>query len=756
MDKTRIASLIYPGLDRVATGAEPPWQQAEQIRVLLRRHLPAITASLFADAQPAAAPRQRIDRKDADQASIDWYSDLPGHPVAFETLSDTEQKRVVALVEDRLRSIRQLADELADELAEGLANELADQVPDVPTPSRDGSALLRQAARYPHPRCIYLVGDEPVLTYWGLDAPRQAHRRPAGPLTKPSEPSPRPRRLRAQLVSALSLLVLGGLAFGVWHWWQTQLRAELQGDLEAGLAAHCEPTALLEALHARLTRIDPSGDRFPILLLDTERELNRCADAADIDARLGAAWEDCAELPALADALYYQDLSVPPFVALKSRLDTRMADCRLADELRQSLTSAVGDCDAITALDNEHAALAREDYPVGGPAMEIAAEAAACRIAAELRPRLLETDGACRAVRALDRDLGQRIAADPALDLSSAPIAALRADLDKALDDCALADHLTARLAESQRDCVALFALRATLSRLDGDSPPFDQIRRPLDESLAQCAALNVLETRFTEAQGDCDQVQAFSGELERWRDNLRFADIRARIAAEQGICKQADQLMDRIAKLGMDCAGLRALAESVAERAGSQFDRARAALKTKLGRCDTLARYIGRLKDAGSHCGRLKGLQRDLQRQTGAFLKPVRDRLAEALNPCRPKPKPAVVAKPPRGSGAYALSGECSGNLVISPAGGYNGDRVRHIVSIAPPGNARIAKVVSDNRGCRNCRLTKRNASTWSVGLFYGCSGRGSVPIAYSAYDRSGKLVCSGRGVARCLGRRR
>jgi len=749
MDKTRIASLLYPGFDRAANGAEPPWklawQQVEEIRALVRRHLPAITASLLAHARPAAVGSEpsRADPRHRERIGnrIDWYSDLSGQPIAFDRLSDADQARVVALVEDRLRSIRQLADELAAG----------------PNPDPAMSTLLRQSARYPHPRCIYLVGDEPVLTYWGLDPPKPASKGARGPLIEPAKQ--RPRRTGALLLSFLALLALAGLAFGTWAWWQAQLRDRLQADLKAGLAAQCEPTALLEDLHARLTQIDPTGERFPSLKLDTEQELNRCADAADLDARLEAAWDDCSRLPVLADALLYQDKSLPPFAALAARLGTRLADCRLAEDLRLALTSAAGDCNAITALATENKPLALDGYPVAGPAAEIRAEAAACRIAAKLRPRLAETGGECPAVRALNRELGQEIGqlskAVPASDPSRGALGALRADMDAALEGCALADDLTARFAKSQGDCVALFSLRETLSRQNADRPPFDGIARQLDASLTHCAALNDLETRFTQVEGHCDRVAAFSAELQRWRDNLRFVDIRARVALEQDLCRQADEIKGRIADLGMDCARLRGMAGVLAERSGSHFDQARAALKKKLRRCDSLARYDRRLKDAGRHCGRLKTLRRDLKRQTAAYLKPIRVRLNEALEPCRPKPKPAL-AKPPRGSGAYALSGQCSGNLVISPAGGYDGDRVRHIVSIAPPDNARIAKVVSDNRGCRNCRLTKGNATTWSVGLFYGCSGRGSVPIAYSAYDRGGKLVCSGRGVAKCLGPRR
>jgi hypothetical protein len=727
---TRIASLLYPGFDRIPQSTEHLWRRDEEIRALLRRRLPAVTASLLARAQPVAAQPGRID----------WYSDLAGQPNAFEELSNDEQARVIALVEDRLQSIRQLAEELET----------------APTPSPAMAAVLRHAARYPDPRCIYLVDNEPVLTYWGLDAPRQATLGPRA-FTEPPAPGAPLSGMRPVLLAALALLVLGGIAFGAWIWWQEHLRAQLQAELEAGLAAQCEPTTLLEALLARLERIDPDGARLPTLRLDTERELNRCADAADLDARLDAAWDDCAELPLLADALVYQDLNEPPFAALKARLDTRQADCRLAADLRLRLSSAAGDCDAIVALAVEHQALRADDYPLAGPSAEVAAEAAACRLSAELRPRLAKAGGDCWALRKLDRELGQRIASGAdgrvTLDLSRAPLAALYADLDAALQRCALADHLAARFAEAHGDCVDLFSLRETLSRHDTVTPPLDGIARQLDEALAQCAALSELEASFTQVQGQCEQVAAFSGELERWRDNLRFADIRARVATEQGICEQAHALVQRIADLGMDCTRLRELTDVVAESPGTHFDRARATLKARLTECDTRTRYARRLKDAGSHCGRLKALQRELKRETSAYLKPTRQRLAQALKPCQSKSR---IAKPPRGGGAYALSGQCSGNLVLSPARGYHGDRIRHTVTIAPPGNARIARVVSDNPGCRNCRLTKRSATTWSVGLFYNCGGTGPVPVAYSAYDRSGKLVCSGRGACRCLGRRR
>jgi hypothetical protein len=186
-----------------------------------------------------------------------------------------------------------------------------------------------------------------------------------------------------------------------------------------------------------------------------------------------------------ADALLYQDSSVPPFAALAAGsarawpTATGRGPAPGADLGRWRLRR-------ITALATEHASLALDGYPVAGPAAQIRAEAAACRLAAELRPGLEETGGECLAVRALNREMGrqtgQRSAAVPTLDPSRGALGALRADLDGALERCALADRLTARLAEAQGDCVALFSLRETLSRQHKDRPPFDGIARQLDD----------------------------------------------------------------------------------------------------------------------------------------------------------------------------------------------------------------------------------------------------------------------------------
>jgi len=800
MDTTRIASLLYPALEPRQTEAAGLWSHVDALRMLVRRHLPPITASLFARPRPV----------DEDPGRIAWYSDLAGEPIPFEVLPDPERARILALVSDRLASLHRLADQLEASLDAGSAAEAS------------SIALLRRAARYPHPSCIYLVAGEPVLTYWGLEPPRSGGRGAKPIAERASEPPAWRRRLPLLLGAAVMLMLAVALGLGAWHWQQQRLQATLAAELAAGLAAACKPTAILQALRARLARLDPDGERFPEIRFDTERELNRCTDAAELESLLSAARGDCAALPDIADALAYQDASQPPFDALQARLSPLQARCALAEDLharRGALDD--DDCNGLLALaqaveaglEVKVEAEDRTRYPLAEPIGAIATAAAACEISAQLQPRVARANGDCSALRVLQRELGQHLATSASastgtstdtstgttpnaktaakgnvtlqastlqastlqasalqasalqasmlpsplirLDPGRAPLAALIAKIDAGLERCALADHLTARLAEAQGDCIELASLREMVARQGDAGSAFTGLSGRLDVALGQCAALNELETRFVQAQGDCPAVKNLSDELEQWRDNLRFVDIRTRIKAEEAICAQASALEQRIAAAGKDCAALRVLADELSQAAGSPFAAARQAMKAKLDRCAIHDRLTRLVDAAGSHCGRLKAAQREIARESGTDLAPLRQRLSKALEPCRPQPKP-VVPKPPRGAGSYALSGACHGSLVISPAGGYHRDPVRHIVSIAPPVNARIGKVVSDNRGCRNCRLNKRNATTWSVQLYYGCSGRGSVPIAYSAYDHSGKLICSGKGEARCLGRRR
>jgi hypothetical protein len=106
-------------------------------------------------------------------------------------------------------------------------------------------------------------------------------------------------------------------------------------------------------------------------------------------------------------------------------------------------------------------------------------------------------------------------------------------------------------------------------------------------------------------------------------------------------------------------------------------------------------------LAEAGQDCTKLKALERDLGRESARSLRPIRQRIEQALIPCRPTPPPPVVVAPkpkpapeptantrpiavptprpppppvPKGSGTFAMRGDCQGRLTISPSAGWNG----------------------------------------------------------------------------------
>ena len=162
---------------------------------ILRRHLPASTAALFA--RPKAV----------DGGIYEWYSDLGGQPQRLADLPAPKRASVERLLRERLQAIAQLADKLEAEGGDGIEH----------------ARLLRDAARYPDPEAIYVLKGEPVLTFWGsgevtrvippanLAAAAATGAATAAGATALAAQAPTPRRKR--LWWLLLLLLLGLLAW---------------------------------------------------------------------------------------------------------------------------------------------------------------------------------------------------------------------------------------------------------------------------------------------------------------------------------------------------------------------------------------------------------------------------------------------------------------------------------------------------------------------------------------------------------------
>jgi len=85
-----------------------------------------------------------------DSSHIEWYTQFVGQPLKLNELSGLEQSHARRLLGERLDSVRDLATKIAKL-----------------DPQSDLSERLVQAITYPNEDTIFVVGGQPVITFWG-------------------------------------------------------------------------------------------------------------------------------------------------------------------------------------------------------------------------------------------------------------------------------------------------------------------------------------------------------------------------------------------------------------------------------------------------------------------------------------------------------------------------------------------------------------------------------------------------------------
>lgn len=137
----RITRIVKPSVELTDYAAS-----FSPFRTLLETYLPASIQNLYA--RPVIA----------DDGAVEWYSDINGQPRRLLDLSETEQSRARALLEQRLDSVRALHQKLAQNGSEP-------------------ETMLRQlqaATHSPAPEQVWVIDGHPVIVPPAEGAPRAA------------------------------------------------------------------------------------------------------------------------------------------------------------------------------------------------------------------------------------------------------------------------------------------------------------------------------------------------------------------------------------------------------------------------------------------------------------------------------------------------------------------------------------------------------------------------------------------------------
>lgn len=92
---------------------------------------------------------------------------------------------------------------------------------------------------------------------------------------------------------------------------------------------------------------------------------------------------------------------------------------------------------------------------------------------------------------------------------------------------------------------------------------------------------------------------------------------------------------------------------------------------------------------------------------------------------------------------GTSRMRGECQGMIAAHPASGYISEESIVDITIRPPLQRAITRVVTDNPGCRNCETRQIGLGRFRWYMAY--QGQGPFTVEFLAYDREGKVRCSG-----------
>ena len=180
----------------------PVYSAAPQIRLAVARQIGQDAADFL------AVPKHHLEGK-----SIDWYAPVSGDIVPWSAASPEERAQLIGQIEQFRARIAEHAQKIRASAAEG------DQ--------RVFGLLLEQATRIPDETHLFLVGNKPVITFWGFVKAGDDRRRdvlgqlrgtaPSVGVSRAAEPARFGWRWLAFLLPLLLLLLLLWWALSFWR-----------------------------------------------------------------------------------------------------------------------------------------------------------------------------------------------------------------------------------------------------------------------------------------------------------------------------------------------------------------------------------------------------------------------------------------------------------------------------------------------------------------------------------------------------------
>lgn len=142
MNGPYLASGTLSEFQPLGADGDTLFSAARELRAAIARRLGTDVAASFA-----------IPQQNADGDALDWYASEPGPVHRWGDLADERRQQVTVQIEKLQEQIRTLSHSLAKEEAVAL---------------RTFGHLLEHATTIPDRSHIFLVGDCPVLTFWGF------------------------------------------------------------------------------------------------------------------------------------------------------------------------------------------------------------------------------------------------------------------------------------------------------------------------------------------------------------------------------------------------------------------------------------------------------------------------------------------------------------------------------------------------------------------------------------------------------------